>query len=254
MIDLFNMFRRVSKKQLDWQLNGNHSRYYKIGFNSFDGFSFNSSNILESKFYDIAPKYDANLIDKALLSFSKLSWIISLRKGNISELVLDLMGKNNVILYNKNEFFHPIAACIPVKLDFYKLKRLETLELLDEVVSRTDASLLITSTNYDGQNILHETCLQNQFEKVKYLLSLGIDVNYKSYDGRTALHWVKDQKIAKLLLDNNAKSCLDYFNYTPQDFMRVRHLYKIADYVDHYFYTKNKKGQERNTKCTQLFF
>lgn len=72
----------------------------------------------------------------------------------------------------------------------------------------TDPSTSDTSVPSDEQfelaDELHRAAERGQPENINRILDDGIDVNIRDRDGKTALHWAKDQSVGKALLERNA--------------------------------------------------
>jgi hypothetical protein len=70
---------------------------------------------------------------------------------------------------------------------------------------------------YDGKTQLHLACLHNDYEVVKELLNLGVNINKQDSDGNTALHLAKNSEIVNILIDDGANPNLqDYRSgFTP---------------------------------------
>ncbi len=56
----------------------------------------------------------------------------------------------------------------------------------------------------EGNTLFHRAVQMGNTDLVRCLISMGVDVNVKNNEGRTALHLVKDPKIAEMLLDAGA--------------------------------------------------
>ncbi len=56
----------------------------------------------------------------------------------------------------------------------------------------------------NGNTLFHRAVQMGNTDLVRRLISMGVDVNVKNNEGRTALHLVKDSKIAEMLLDAGA--------------------------------------------------
>lgn len=71
--------------------------------------------------------------------------------------------------------------------------------------------------HYDGKTQLHLACRDGNFELVKELLNLGVEINKQDSDGLTALHIAKNIEIIKLLIEAGANPNLQNHRsgYTP---------------------------------------
>lgn len=107
-----------------------------------------------------------------------------------------------------HKFHWPLLAAI-VNEDFKMAKLL------------LDYGADLYKTGSDDYTVLHMAVLKHKINSVKYLLSIGFNVNAPGFgtDGGTALHVTvrrEDIEIAKILIEHNADlNIIDYKGYTP---------------------------------------